>query len=80
MPRYGLVVVGAGIAGLYAALSAADDTDVLVLCRGELASSNSFQAQGGVAAALGEDDDPACMPPTRCAPAVGSAVSGRSAS
>ena len=58
MPRYGLVVVGAGIAGLYAALSAADDTDVLVLCRGELASSNSFQAQGGVAAALGEDDDP----------------------
>jgi L-aspartate oxidase len=52
------VVVGAGIAGLYAALSAADDTDVLVLCRGELASSNSFQAQGGVAAALGEDDDP----------------------
>ena len=58
MPRYGLVVVGAGIAGLYAALSAADDTDVLVLCRGELASSNSFHAQGGVAAALGEDDDP----------------------
>jgi L-aspartate oxidase len=58
VPRYGLVVVGAGIAGLYAALSAADETDVLVLCRGELAASNSFHAQGGVAAALGEDDDP----------------------
>ena len=58
MSRYGLVVVGAGIAGLYAALAAADETDVLVLCRGELASSNSFYAQGGVAAALGEDDDP----------------------
>jgi L-aspartate oxidase len=56
--RSGLVVVGAGIAGLYAALAAADDTDVLVLCRGELASSNSFYAQGGVAAALAEDDDP----------------------
>jgi L-aspartate oxidase len=56
--RYGLVVVGAGIAGLYAALTAADDTDVLVLCRGELASSNSFYAQGGVAAALADDDDP----------------------
>jgi L-aspartate oxidase len=55
--RYGLVVVGAGIAGLYAALAAADETDVLVLCRGELASSNSFHAQGGVAAAIGEDDD-----------------------
>ncbi len=58
MSRYGLVVVGAGIAGLYAALTAADETDVLVLCRGELASSNSFHAQGGVAAALGDDDDP----------------------
>ena len=59
MSRYGLVVVGAGIAGLYAALTAADETDVLVLCRGELASSNSFYAQGGVAAALADDDDPA---------------------
>ncbi len=59
MSRYGLVVVGAGIAGLYAALTAADDTEVLVLCRGELASSNSFYAQGGVAAALADDDDPA---------------------
>ena len=58
MSRYGLVVVGAGIAGLYAALTAADETDVLVLCRGELNASNSFYAQGGVAAALGEDDDP----------------------
>jgi L-aspartate oxidase len=56
--RYGLVVVGAGIAGLYAALAAADETDVLVLCRGGLASSNSFYAQGGVAAALADDDDP----------------------
>jgi L-aspartate oxidase len=56
--RYGLVVVGAGIAGLYAALAAADETDVVVLCRGGLASSNSFYAQGGVAAALGDDDDP----------------------
>jgi L-aspartate oxidase len=56
--RYGLVVVGAGIAGLYAALAAADETDVLVLCRGGLDSSNSFYAQGGVAAALGDDDDP----------------------
>jgi L-aspartate oxidase len=55
--RYGLVVVGAGIAGLYAALAAAEETDVLVLCRGELSSSNSFYAQGGVAAAIGGDDD-----------------------
>jgi L-aspartate oxidase len=55
--RFGLVVVGAGIAGLYAALAAADETDVLVLCRGELASSNSFHAQGGVAAAIADDDD-----------------------
>jgi L-aspartate oxidase len=58
--RYGLVVVGAGIAGLYAALTAADDDrDVLVLCRGGVSSSNSYWAQGGVAAALADDDDPA---------------------
>ncbi len=57
--RYDLVVVGAGVAGLYAALCAAAEADVLVLSKGPLLSSNSYHAQGGVAAALGEDDSPA---------------------
>jgi L-aspartate oxidase len=53
-----LVVVGGGVAGLYAALCVADEADVLVLTKGRLRSSASYLAQGGVAAALGEDDSP----------------------
>ncbi|HKI93351.1 MAG TPA: FAD-dependent oxidoreductase [Gaiellaceae bacterium] len=54
-----LVVVGGGVAGLYAALWAARDADVLLVAKGSLLSSNSYAAQGGVAAAVGTDDDPA---------------------
>ena len=53
-----LVVVGGGVAGLYAALCAAVEADVVLLSKGPLLSSTSFLAQGGVAAAVGEDDDP----------------------
>jgi L-aspartate oxidase len=57
--RADIVVVGAGIAGLTAALGAAgEDATVLVLAKGSLSSSNSYAAQGGVAAAVGADDDP----------------------
>ncbi|HJV99533.1 MAG TPA: L-aspartate oxidase [Arthrobacter sp.] len=52
-----LIVVGSGIAGLYAALLAAEaGTDVVVLTKGALADSNTFYAQGGISAVL---DDPA---------------------
>ena len=55
-----LVVVGAGVAGLTAALTAADaGASVRVVAKGGLDSSNSWAAQGGVAAAVGPDDDPA---------------------
>ncbi len=51
-------MVGGGVAGLYAALSAAGEADVLLLAKGPVAASNSWHAQGGVAAALAEDDEP----------------------
>ena len=54
-----LVVVGGGVAGLFAALCAATEGDVLVLTKGPLLSSTSLLAQGGIAAAVGDDDDPA---------------------
>ncbi len=57
--HHDLAVVGAGIAGLTAALAAAEqDAAVLVLAKGSLDSSSSYAAQGGVAAAVGPDDDP----------------------
>jgi L-aspartate oxidase len=54
-----VLVVGAGVAGLSAALAAADaGASVLVLAKASHTSSNSYAAQGGVAAAVGSDDDP----------------------
>jgi len=56
--RTGLIVVGGGIAGMYGALCAAAETNVLLLAKGPLLTSASYLAQGGVAAAVGEDDSP----------------------
>ncbi len=58
--RSDLIVVGAGVAGLSAALAAAEaGASVVVLAKSSHRSSNSYVAQGGVAAAVGPDDDPA---------------------
>jgi len=53
------VIIGAGIAGLMTALRLAPEP-VVLLSKGPLgADSSSAWAQGGLAASLGEDDDPA---------------------
>jgi L-aspartate oxidase len=54
-----LLVVGGGVAGFYAALCAANEADVIVLTKGPIKTTASYLAQGGVAAAIGPDDDPA---------------------
>ncbi len=55
-----LIVVGSGLAGLSAALAAADrGAAVTLLTAGALLSGSSPWAQGGIAAAVGEDDSPA---------------------
>jgi len=54
-----LLVVGGGVAGFYAALCAASDADVIVLTKGPIKTTASYLAQGGVAAAVDPDDDPA---------------------
>ena len=56
---FDLVVVGGGLAGLTAARCAAAEAEVLLLSKGPLLASTSYQAQGGVAAAVGADDSPA---------------------
>ncbi|MBS0191173.1 MAG: L-aspartate oxidase [Phycisphaerales bacterium] len=50
------LVIGAGVAGLRAAISAAEHGEVIVLSKGDLKSTNTAWAQGGIAAVLGKDD------------------------
>jgi L-aspartate oxidase len=55
-----VAVVGAGAAGLFTALCAAGaGARVALVSRSPLAASASYWAQGGVAAALADDDSPA---------------------
>lgn len=57
---FDVVVVGAGAAGLWAAIRAADTgAEVCLVSRKPLDESASFWAQGGLAAALGGGDSPA---------------------
>jgi L-aspartate oxidase len=54
-----VAVVGAGAAGLYAALvAAAEGASVALVSRSPLAETASYWAQGGIAAALADDDSP----------------------
>ncbi len=57
--RVDVAVVGAGAAGLYAALTAAEEGGcVALVSRSPLAQTASYWAQGGIAAALAHDDSP----------------------
>ncbi|HEY1338943.1 MAG TPA: L-aspartate oxidase [Bryobacteraceae bacterium] len=53
------LVIGAGVAGLRAAIELAEAGPVLVVAKDSLRESSSEYAQGGIAAALGEEDDTA---------------------
>ncbi|MCG8348046.1 MAG: L-aspartate oxidase [Chloroflexales bacterium] len=53
-----ILVIGGGAAGLMAALTAAEHSEVLLLAKGALRESNSAWAQGGIAAALDDADSP----------------------
>ena len=53
-----VLVIGGGIAGLSAALAAAEHCQVMVITKRQRSQSNTFYAQGGIAAALGVGDGP----------------------
>jgi L-aspartate oxidase len=57
-PSYDVVVVGSGVAGLSVALGLASTRRVAVVTSGVLGSGSTVWAQGGIAAAVGADDDP----------------------
>ena len=56
MRSFDYVIIGSGIAGLYAALRAREHGTVLVLTKGSIDECNTKYAQGGIAAAVGPDD------------------------
>ncbi|HMC30673.1 MAG TPA: FAD-dependent oxidoreductase, partial [Candidatus Angelobacter sp.] len=51
------IVVGAGVAGLRAAIELAEAGKVLVLAKLELIESATQYAQGGIAVALSDEDE-----------------------
>ena len=51
-----IIVVGSGVAGLRAAIEAAQYGDVLLVSKGRLADCNTNEAQGGVAVVLSSGD------------------------
>ncbi len=55
---YDYIIVGAGIAGLYATLNIPKNKKVLVLSKEPVWECNTFYAQGGVATAVDEEDIP----------------------
>src|SRR5690349_18674720 len=57
---FDVIVVGSGVAGLVAALTAAEPplTRVALVSAGELVGGCTRWAQGGIAVALGDDDSP----------------------
>lgn len=56
--HYDVVVVGSGIAGLATALFASEHGRVLLITKAGLHDSNTWFAQGGIAAAVGRNDNP----------------------
>lgn len=54
--RTDIVIVGCGVAGLYAALTLPGDKQILIITKSDLKSSDSFLAQGGICMLKDEDD------------------------
>lgn len=58
--RYDVIVIGAGIAGLFTAIQASrTGNKVVMITKKSLMDSNTRFAQGGIAAVISEDDSPA---------------------
>ena len=58
MKKYDVLIIGAGIAGLYAAMRLPRQMKVLVVCKDIPWECNTFYAQGGIVTALDQEDIP----------------------
>ena len=62
MRHYDYIIAGSGLAGLYTAYHAAAYGKVALLTKSGITESNSYFAQGGIAAVTDEDDAPNSSP------------------
>ena len=53
---YDYIIIGSGIAGLYAARYIPKNKKVLIVCKKSPWQCNTFFAQGGIASAVDDDD------------------------
>ncbi|MFP4054270.1 MAG: L-aspartate oxidase, partial [Phycisphaerae bacterium] len=51
-----VLVIGSGVAGLRAAVEAAGQAEVILVTKGEFRESNTYYAQGGLAAVMSDED------------------------
>jgi L-aspartate oxidase len=56
--EFDTVIIGSGLAGLTAAYHSAKYGNVAIVTKSQLDTSNSYYAQGGIAAAVADDDSP----------------------
>lgn len=56
MTRYDVIIVGTGVAGLFAALHLPRDKKILIICKDTPDKSDSYLAQGGICRLQGQDD------------------------
>jgi len=54
--KYDIIIIGAGLAGLYLAINLPKNKNVLVLCKDIPWECNTFYAQGGIVTALDKED------------------------
>lgn len=58
MFKYDVIIIGAGVAGLYAAMKLPKNKKVLIINKRETFKCNTFYAQGGIALARDKEDIP----------------------
>lgn len=56
--NYDVVIIGAGIAGMAAALSMSPKLKIALVSKESMDTSSTYKAQGGMAVAVGHDDSP----------------------